>query len=117
VGSGYSQETAEEGEKFVLVNFTIRNDSNTTQQVRADDFKIKDQQGREFSNDSKASTALLFSGGKKDMFLREIQPGLTSKGVTVFRVPADVVKQPMILLVPQKGAFFGRKTVTVLLVK
>jgi Domain of unknown function (DUF4352)/Superinfection immunity protein len=116
VGSGYSQESAEQGAKFVLVNFTIRNDSNKTQQVLADDFKIKDQQGREFSNDSKASMALLLSGGKKDAFLRQIQPGLTSQGATVFRVPADIVQQPMILLVPQKGAFFG-KTVTVQLVK
>lgn len=117
VGSGYSQDTAEAGAKFVLVNFTIRNDSNKTQQVLADDFKIKDQQDRVFSNDSKATTALVMSGGKKDVFLREIQPGLTSKGVTVFRVPADVVQQPMLLQVPQKGTFFGGKTVTVPLVK
>jgi hypothetical protein len=97
------------------VNFTIRNDSNTTQRVLADDFKIKDQRGREFSNDSKAGTALLFSGGKNDVFLREIQPGLSSKGVTVFRVPADILEQPMVLVVPEKG-FFSSKKVTIPLV-
>jgi hypothetical protein len=116
VGNEFSREVAEEGEKFVVVSFTIRNDTNKTQQVLADDFEIKDAQSRQFANDSNASTALMMSGGKKDFFLREIQPGLTGKGITVFRVPADVAKQPMVLVVPQKGLFSSKK-VTVLLTK
>ena len=72
VGNEFSREVAEEGGKFVVVSFTIRNDTNKTQQVLADDFEIKDAQGRRFANDSNASTALMMSGGKKDFILREI---------------------------------------------
>jgi len=116
VGNEFSREVAAEGEQFVIVYFTIRNDTNKTQQVLADDLEIKDGQGRQFTNDSNASTALMMSGGKKDFFLREIQPSLTGKGVTVFRVPADVAKQSMVLVVPEKGLFSSKK-MTVLLTK
>ena len=109
LGNQFVREVAGQDEKFVVVYFTIRNDSNKTQTVMADDFQIIDAQGRQFSTDSEASTALLMSGVSKDFLIRQIQPSLTKNAVTVFRVPADAISGPMTLAVPEKGLFSSGK--------
>ena len=90
-------------------NSIIRNESKKTQTVMADDFQIIDAQGRQFSTDSEASTALLMSGASKDFLIRQIQPSLTKNAVTVFRVPADAINGSMTLVVPEKGLFSSGK--------
>jgi hypothetical protein len=35
----------------------------------------------------------------------------------VFKVPAEVTKQPMLLLVPQRGTLFRKKIIAVTLIK
>ena len=114
LGNEFNREVAGQDETFVVVYFTIRNDSKKTQTVMADDFQIIDQQGREFSTDSEASTALLMSGVSKDFLIRQIQPGLTKNAVTVFRVPTDVANGSITLVVPEKGSFSsGKATIAV----
>jgi hypothetical protein len=109
LGNQFVREVAGQDEKFVVVYFTIRNDSKKTQTVMADDFQIIDAQGRQFSTDSEASTALLMSGVSKDFLIRQIQPSLTKNAVTVFRVPADAINGSMTLVVPEKGLFSSGK--------
>jgi hypothetical protein len=46
------------------VEYTIRNDSNATETVFTDDFRIVDAQGREFRPSAEGNMALASSGNK-----------------------------------------------------
>ena len=102
IGSGYAEKRATEGARFVMVEFTIRNDSKTTQTVLTDDFRIVDEQAREFSPSSEANTALAMSG-EKDFMLTQLQPGLTKTMHTAFEMPDAAAKGVITLVIPEKG--------------
>lgn len=102
IGSGYAEKRASEGARFVVVEFTIRNDSNATATVLTDDFRIVDAQGREFRPSSEGNTALAMSG-KKDLFLSELHPGLTKTMATAFEMPDAAAKGVFTLVIPEKG--------------
>jgi hypothetical protein len=103
VGSGFAAKRAEEGVRFVLVKYAIRNDGDSTQTVLADDFRIVDAKGREFSPSSDANTALAMSGGNKDVLVSELQPGIKKNTVTAFELPEDAATGTFTLVIPEKG--------------
>lgn len=103
VGSGMAKKRASEGARFVVVNFTIRNDGSETETVLADDFRIIDAKGREYRPSSEANTALVMSGGK-DLGLAELQPGLKRKMQTAFEMPTEAAEGEITLVIPEKGA-------------
>lgn len=113
VGSGYSRKRASEDARFVVVDFSIRNDGNRTKTVMTDDFRIVDARGREYRPSSEANTALAFSRGK-DLILSELQPGLKKSTSTAFEVPQDVANGEFTLVIPEKG-LFGSKSVRIAL--
>ena len=104
IGRRFNQEKVSEGAIFYLVKFEIENLQNKTDTVLASDFRIKDERGREFSPSSRAITVLAL-GGRHDLFMSQLQPGIKKKCLTVFELPMDSATRPLILVVPEKGLF------------
>lgn len=102
------------GAFFLVVRYTIQNESRETQTVASDDFTLRDAKGREFSPSSKALTALMMSGANKDFILSELQPGLEHQTMTAFEVPESATHGGLFLIVPQKGLFSSGKREVVL---
>lgn len=102
VGSGAAAKHASEDALFLLVKYTIRNDSTETETVATDDFRIVDAQSREFRPSADANAALVLSGSK-DLALSELQPGLKKSMVTPFEMPAAAARGVVTLVIPEKG--------------
>jgi hypothetical protein len=98
---------------FLVVRFTIANETKKTETVLSDDFTLRDGQGREFSPASKALTALMMEGENKDFMVSEIQPGVEKESLTAFEIPKTALSTKLLLIVPEKG-LLGSKTVEVL---
>jgi hypothetical protein len=97
---------------FLVVRFTIANETKKTETVLSDDFTLRDGQGREFSPASKALTALMMEGENKDFMVSEIQPGVEKESLTAFEIPKTALSTKLLLIVPEKG-LMGSKTVEV----
>lgn len=110
IGDRYTGATASNGAIFLIVYYTIKNESNKTRTVLSDDFTLLDAQGREFRPASSAVTSLALSD-KKDYLFSELQPGITKETVTAFEVPYEVVQGRLTLVVPEKGWGQGKKQV------
>ena len=74
----YHNKEAEHGAEFLVVYYSIRNNSKETTTVLSNDFKVMDHQNRSFS---------LYSGGSvylgSDFLLSQLRPGLTKRIATV----------------------------------
>lgn len=81
VGDNYLEQKAQG--QYVLVNVTITNIGDEAQYFSDSEQKVKDAQGRQFSADT--SAAIYIKGN--DVFLNEINPGNTVKGVLVYDMP------------------------------
>ena len=71
--------------QFVLVHITVENIGAEAQLFADSSQKVRDAEGREFSADTAAAISL----EDNDVFLNEINPGNTVKGVLVFDMPKD----------------------------
>ena len=98
---------------FLVVRFTIANETKKTETVLSDDFTLRDGEGREFSPASKALTALMMGGENKDFMVSEIQPGVQKESLTAFEIPKTALSTKLLLIVPEKG-FLGSKSVEVI---
>lgn len=83
VGSEFFNEKADG--QFVLVHITVKNIGDKAQTLFDSEQDLKDAQGRSFSTDSGASIAM----EDNDVWMNEINPGNTAKGVLVYDMPAD----------------------------
>src|SRR5262249_9786258 len=105
--TGYSGEFARlqspKGALYVVVKFRIRNDGNETAATVADDFRLVDADGREFSPDSSAMVSV-----SPDFLLRQLHPGIWKKGIVVFEVPKEVIYRGVAIVIPEKGFGPGR---------
>lgn len=107
-------ESASPGVAFVIVTYTIENCTNESQVVQADDFQLKDAQGRTFDTSSKVSTALLMHAEDKDFLLSELQPGIPRQMQQGFELPNQALESDITLIVPKKGLFsLGEARLTV----
>jgi hypothetical protein len=70
---------------FVIVDMTIENLGQKSATIDSNYMKIIDSQSREFSSDSKNWIYL-----KDNVFLKQVQPGLPSKGEVIFDVPQGI---------------------------
>lgn len=114
LGSEYMVSKPGAGAVFLVVRFTIANETKKTATVLSDDFTLRDGQGREFQPASNALTALMMEGENKDFFLTEIQPGVEKESITAFEIPKTALSDTLALIVPEKG-FAGSQTVEVLI--
>gem|GEM_PF-1709015 len=113
VGSRFSRVRAQDDALFLIVTYSITNDSNETETVLTDDVTFKDEAGRIFRSSSRLNTALMMEREDKDFILSELQPGLTKTMVTGFELPSSAFRGKWTLVVKEKG-FFGTGTVEVL---
>lgn len=102
IGNRFVSEQSNTGASFVIVTFSITNESNKTKTVLTDDFKILDNRGREFQPSSRANTALVMSRGK-EFVLSELQPGIPQTIQTAFEIPDSA--ENIFLEIPEKGLF------------
>lgn len=71
--------------QFVLVHVTVENIGDEAQYFSDSDQKVQDAKGREFSADTGAALYV----EDNDVFLNEINPGNTVKGVLVYDMPKN----------------------------
>jgi hypothetical protein len=91
--------------QFCLVSLTAKNNGETAGTLMGSNQKLLDKDGREFSSDDEAS--IYEAGGNSSLFVEEINPGNTAKGVIVFDIPEDARPVQAKLA----GGFFGIKDV------
>lgn len=101
LGSSYSKKTAQGIYYVITVKITNKGDSTTT--FDSSMAKITDSQNRQFDHSTDGQIALGMSQGKVDLFLQQVQPGLSYTGDLVFDVPTDIVEPYLVV----KGSYFS----------
>lgn len=101
LGSSYSKKTAQGIYYVITVKITNKGDSTST--FDSSMAKITDSQNRQFDHSTDGQIALGMSQGKVDLFLQQVQPGLSYTGDLVFDVPTDIVGPYLIV----KGSYFS----------
>lgn len=85
VGSGFSQEEAQG--QYCLLSLDVENVGDESQFLSASNLYLYDEQDREFSADSMATSAV--NNDNTSFFLNEINPGNTISGKVAFDVSQD----------------------------
>lgn len=101
LGNSYTKKMAQGIYYVVTVKITNKGDSTTT--FDSSMAKITDSQNRQFDHSTDGQIALGMSQGKVDLFLQQVQPGLSYTGDLVFDVPIDIVEPYLIV----KGSYFS----------
>lgn len=101
VGGQYFSEKAQG--QFCLVDLTVKNTGTKAQTLWADQQKLKDKSGAEYSYSSEATVAQIMAGdeGAEDVWLEEINPGNKVRGTMVYDIPEGAV--PVVLHVSDGG--------------
>jgi sRNA-binding protein len=94
--------TKEAQGQFCLMSLKVKNNGDTAATLMSDNQKLLDKKGREYSSDSEAS---IYADGASDLWIEEINPGNTAKGVVVFDIPTSVKPAQASLA----GGFWGIK--------
>jgi hypothetical protein len=102
IGSEYLNKKAQG--QFCLMNLSVKNNGNEAATLMSDNQKLLDAKGREFASDNEAS---LYVDPDSNIFIEDINPGNTAKGVVVFDVPKNVKPVTATLA----GGVFGVKDV------
>lgn len=92
-----------EGAVFVVVEYTIRNDGKSSDDMWVSGFKIQDPQGREFEPSSDVETEIDMRSKRDDAFVKQLHPGIARKLQEGFEIPTECLKQPLVLLVSERG--------------
>jgi hypothetical protein len=105
LGEAFGRIRSGPGATYVVVTFSVRNESKRTRAVPTDDLKLEDAKGIIYRNCRDATTALWASGNENDVFLNEVPPGTTTRSVSAFEVQVASLKQPIKLVIPEVGLF------------
>ena len=97
-GGEFDRVQSSQGALYVVVKFRIRNDGNETAVTDANDFRLVDADGREFSPDSHAMVS-----ASPDFLLRELHPGIWKKAIVIFEVPKEIIYRGVAIVIPEKG--------------
>lgn len=101
LGSSYTKKDAQG--TFYVVTLNVKNVGKETATIDSSMIKITDSQGRNFDRSIEGQTAKGLSQGKVDMFLQQVQPGLSVTGDIVFDLPDDATDLKLLV----KGGLFG----------
>jgi len=101
LGNSYTKKDAQG--TFYIVTLNIKNVGKETATIDSSMLKITDSQGRKFDRSIEGQTAKGLSQGKVDMFLQQVQPGLSVTGDIVFDLPDDATDLKLLV----KGGLFG----------
>lgn len=83
---------------FHIVSVKIANSGNETKTIDSSMFQVIDSKGRTFDRSSDAAIAQGF-----DLFLKQVQPGLSITGDVTFDLPEDATELQLVV----KGSYFG----------
>jgi len=101
LGSSYSMKYAQG--VFNIITLTIKNVGKETVTIDSSMLKIVDSEGRTFDRSIDGQTAKGLTQGTVDLFLQQVQPGLSVTGDIVFDLPDDVTGLKLLV----KGSMFG----------
>lgn len=101
LGNSYTQKTAQG--MFYVVTLKIENKGKETASFDSSMAKVIDDQGRSFDRSIDGQTAKGLSEGNVDLFLQQVQPGLSVTGDLVFDLPETIESANLEL----KGGFFS----------
>jgi len=88
---------------FHVITIKIENQAKETKTIDSSMLQIKDSEGRTFDRSIEGQSSKGLSEGKVDLFLQQVQPGLSVTGEIVFDLP-DNVADPRLLV---KGSLFS----------
>lgn len=101
LGSSFTKKDAQG--TFQVISLKITNQSKETKTIDSSMFQLTDSQGRTFDRSVEGQSAQGFSEGGFDLFLQQVQPGLSVNGDIVFDIPADATGLQLIV----KGSVFS----------
>lgn len=101
LGNSYSKKEAQG--TFNIITLTIKNTGKETVTIDSSMLKVTDSQGRKFDYSIEGQTAKGLAQGKVDLFLQQVQPGLSVTGDIVFDLPDDATDLKLLV----KGSMFG----------
>lgn len=102
IGNQYTQKSAQG--MYYLVTLKLENTGKQTKTFDSSMAKVTDDQEREYDRSIDGQTALVMSQGKVDLFLQQIQPGLSYTGDLVFDLPENI-SNPVLVV---KSSLFGQ---------
>jgi hypothetical protein len=114
LGSRFSPVRASEGNEYVIVTFSICNDSSKSRVASIEAFVLEDANGAVYRACSQGGAAPRTPLTKGDLWLTEIQPGITKELAAAFEVPAHSLKPPLKLLVFEQGLLGSREAIVYL---
>lgn len=88
---------------FNIITIKIENKGKETITVDSSMLQITDSQNRKFDRSIDGQTAKGLAQGKVDLFLQQVQPGLSVTGDIVFDLPSDIQEPKLIV----KGSLFS----------
>jgi hypothetical protein len=91
--------------KFVVVSIAVSNGQKDAITLDCNNFKLIDDQNREYRYSTEGSTAIQMSAGNANGFLTNVNPGI----VTTIKVPFDVPKDVQGLKLKARGGFTGKE--------
>lgn len=89
---------------FQIITLKIENKGKETKTVDSSMISLTDSQGRKFDRSIEGQTAKGLSQGKVDLFLQQVQPGLSVSGDIVFDIPKEATGLKLFV----KGGLFGK---------
>ena len=102
LGGTYTRRQAQG--QFLVVTLKIENKGKETKTVDSSMITLTDNQGRKFDRSIEGQTAKGLSQGKVDLFLQQVQPGLSVTGDIVFDIPKDAEGLKLVV----KESIFGK---------
>lgn len=101
LGNTYTRKDAQG--TFQIINLKIANQGKETKTIDSSMFQLTDSKGRTFDRSIEGQSAKGMSEGGLDLFLQQVQPGLSVNGDIVFDIPADATGLQLIV----KGSVFS----------
>jgi hypothetical protein len=95
----FSPASANPGDEYLIVTFSVRNDSAKPRVFSTDAFKLQDANGALYAACGQGAAVPRTELTRGDLLLTEIQPGATKRVAAAFEVPAVSVTPPFKLLV------------------
>jgi hypothetical protein len=109
LGGRFKPVSAGQGAEYVVVTFTVRNDSIRARELSTADLKIEDANGVTYGPSRPAAALLRPSLDEGDNWLTDIEPGATKVVAVAFEIPEDSLKKPLKLIIPEQGPFASRQ--------
>ena len=109
LGNQFSPMHAGEGNEYLVVTFSVRNDSTRPRVVSTDAFVLEDANGAVYRTCSQGAASPRSPLTRGDVWLPEIQPGSTKALAAAFEVPQNSLQPPVKLLILEQGPSGSRE--------